>query len=159
MVVPFPAGGSVDVWRGSSPDRLGAVLGQSVVIENHGGGAGGRSPRSWSRRRPRRLHLLFTPGGALRGPGRVHEYRLRSGQSVCAGRAACRDAADHFRAPGLPVRTLPELVAYAKANPGKMWGSQGFGTSPHLFAEMFKLAAGIDILHVPYRGTARCSRP
>ena len=55
----------------------------------------------------------------------------------------------------LPVKTLAELVAYAKANPGKIsWGSQGFGTAPHLLAEMFKLEAGVNIVHVPYRGTA-----
>jgi tripartite-type tricarboxylate transporter receptor subunit TctC len=50
---------------------------------------------------------------------------------------------------------MAELVAYAKANPGKItWGSQGFGTAPHLLAELFKLDAGVNILHVPYRGTA-----
>jgi tripartite-type tricarboxylate transporter receptor subunit TctC len=55
----------------------------------------------------------------------------------------------------VPVKTMAELVAYAKANPGKLtWGSQGFGTAPHLLAELFKLDAGVNILHVPYRGTA-----
>ena len=55
----------------------------------------------------------------------------------------------------LPVKSLAELVAYAKANPGKIsWGSQGFGTAPHLLAELFKLDAGVNIVHVPYRGTA-----
>ena len=50
---------------------------------------------------------------------------------------------------------MAEVVAYAKANPGKMsWGSQGFGTAPHLLAELFKLETGVDIVHVPYRGTA-----
>ena len=57
--------------------------------------------------------------------------------------------------PDLPVKSLAELVAYAKANPGKIsWGSQGFGTSPHLLAEMFKLETGVNIVHMPYRGTA-----
>jgi tripartite-type tricarboxylate transporter receptor subunit TctC len=57
--------------------------------------------------------------------------------------------------PGLPVKTIAELVTYAKANPGKLtWGSQGFGTAPHLLAELFKLDAGVNLLHVPYRGTA-----
>ncbi len=57
--------------------------------------------------------------------------------------------------PDLPVKSLAELVAYAKANPGKIsWGSQGFGTSPHPLAEMFKLETGVNIVHVPYRGTA-----
>jgi len=53
------------------------------------------------------------------------------------------------------VKSLAEVVAYAKANPGKIsWGSQGFGTAPHLLAEMFKLETGVNIVHVPYRGTA-----
>ena len=57
--------------------------------------------------------------------------------------------------PSLPVKSLAEVVAYAKANPGKIsWGSQGFGTAPHLLAELFKLEAGVNIVHVPYRGTA-----
>jgi tripartite-type tricarboxylate transporter receptor subunit TctC len=57
--------------------------------------------------------------------------------------------------PDVPAKTLPELIAYSKANPGKItWGSQGFGTSPHLLAEMFKIETGANILHVPYRGTA-----
>src|SRR5260221_46656 len=57
--------------------------------------------------------------------------------------------------PSLPVKSLAEVVAYAKANPGKIsWGSQGFGTAPHLLAEMFKLETGVNIVHVPYRGTA-----
>jgi tripartite-type tricarboxylate transporter receptor subunit TctC len=55
----------------------------------------------------------------------------------------------------LPVKTPAEVVAYAKANPGKVsWGSQGFGTAPHLLAELFKLETGANIVHVPYRGTA-----
>jgi tripartite-type tricarboxylate transporter receptor subunit TctC len=57
--------------------------------------------------------------------------------------------------PSLPVKTMAELVSYAKANPGKVsWGSQGFGVAPHLLLELFKLEAGVNILHVPYRGTA-----
>ena len=53
------------------------------------------------------------------------------------------------------MKSLAELVAYAKANPGKIsWGSQGFGVAPHLLLEVFKLEAGINIVHVPYRGTA-----
>ena len=55
----------------------------------------------------------------------------------------------------LPVKSLAEVVAYAKANPGKIsWGSQGFGVAPHLLLELFKLEAGVNVVHVPYRGTA-----
>jgi tripartite-type tricarboxylate transporter receptor subunit TctC len=57
--------------------------------------------------------------------------------------------------PSLPVKTIKELVAHAKANPNKLsWGSQGFGTAPHLLQALFRLETGTDILHVPYRGTA-----
>src|SRR5262249_61959657 len=57
--------------------------------------------------------------------------------------------------PSLPVKSLAEVVAYAKANPGKIsWGSQGFGTAPHLLAEMVKLGTGVSIVDGPYRGTA-----
>jgi tripartite-type tricarboxylate transporter receptor subunit TctC len=57
--------------------------------------------------------------------------------------------------PDVPVKTVAEFVAYAKANPGKLaWGSQGFGTAPHLLVEMLKLDHSVNILHVPYRGTA-----
>jgi tripartite-type tricarboxylate transporter receptor subunit TctC len=56
--------------------------------------------------------------------------------------------------PSLPAKSLAEVIAYAKANPGALkWGSQGFGTAPHLLAELFKLEAGINMVHVPYRGT------
>ena len=55
----------------------------------------------------------------------------------------------------VPAKTLAEVVAYAKANPGQLkWGSQGFGTAPHLLAELFRLDTGTSIVHVPYRGTA-----
>ena len=57
--------------------------------------------------------------------------------------------------PSLPVKTMAELVTYAKANPGKVsWGSQGFGVAPHLLIELFKLETGVNVVHVPYRGTA-----
>ena len=55
----------------------------------------------------------------------------------------------------LPVKTVADTVKYAKANPGKIsWGSQGFGTAPHLLIELFRLETGVNIVHVPYRGTA-----
>ncbi len=58
--------------------------------------------------------------------------------------------------PSMPVNSLPELVAYAKANPGKItFGSSGHGTQPHLLGEMLKVMAGVDIVHVPYRGAGR----
>ena len=89
----------------------------------------------------------MTPGGALTtGPIVNPHIGYDPGQGVRVSLRADRNAADRFGRPDLPVKSLSEAVAYAKANPGKLrWGSQGFGTAPHLLAEMFRLEAGINI--------------
>ena len=157
MVVPFPAGGPTDGMARIISDRLGTVLGQSIVIENHGGGAGGSvGAKVVATADPDGYTILITPGGSLTTGPAVHKnigydpvkafapvgLLIETPQIICVH-------------PDLPVKSLAEVVAYAKANPGKIsWGSQGFGTAPHLLAELFKLETGINIVHVPYRGTA-----
>ena len=157
MVVPFPAGGPTDGMARIISDRLGAVLGQTVVVENRGGGAGGSIGAKFvASSDPDGYTILITPGGSLTTGPAVHsnigydpvKAFVPVGQLIETPliMAVHKD---------LPVKTLAELVAYAKANPGKIsWGSQGFGTAPHLLAEMFKLEAGVKVVHVPYRGTA-----
>jgi tripartite-type tricarboxylate transporter receptor subunit TctC len=157
MVVPFPAGGPTDGTARIISDRLGAVLGQTVVVENRGGGAGGSIGAKFvASSDPDGYTILITPGGSLTTGPAVHsnigydpvKAFVPVGQLIETPLiiAVHKD---------LPVKTLAELVAYAKANPGKIsWGSQGFGTAPHLLAEMFKLEAGVNVIHVPYRGTA-----
>ena len=157
MVVPFPAGGPTDAMARIVSDRLGAVLGQSVVIENRGGGAGGSvGAKVVASAEPDGYTILITPGGSLTTGPAVHKDigydPVKVFTPVGLLMASPLIMAVH---PSVPVKTIAELVAYAKANPGKLtWGSQGFGTAPHLLAEMFKLDNGVDILHVPYRGTA-----
>ncbi len=157
MVVPFPAGGPTDGMARIISERLGAVLGQSIVIENRGGGAGGSNgAKVVAAADPDGYTILITPGGSLTSGPAVHAnigYEpLKVFTPVGLLIVSPQIMAVH---PDLPVKTLPELVAYARANPGKVtWGSQGFGTSPHLLAEMFKLEAGVNIVHVPYRGSA-----
>ena len=157
MVVPFPAGGSVDVLARVIADKLGAVLGQSVVIENHGGGAGGsNAAKMVAAADPDGYTVLITPGGALTtGPAVYKNIGYDPAKAFAPVGLLVETPQIISVHPSLPVKSLAEFVAYAKANPGKIsWGSQGFGTSPHLFAEMLKLDTGINILHVPYRGTA-----
>jgi tripartite-type tricarboxylate transporter receptor subunit TctC len=157
MIVPFPAGGPTDGMARIISDRLGAVLGQTIVVENRGGGAGGSiGAKVVATADPDGYTILITPGGALTTGPAVHSnigydpakafvpvaYLIESPLIISVHE-------------DLPVKSLAELVAHAKANPGKLtWGSQGFGTAPHLLAEMFKLEAGVNIVHVPYRGTA-----
>src|SRR3954468_12919591 len=157
MVVPFPAGGSVDVLARVIADRLGTVLGQSVVIENHGGGAGGsNAAKMVAAADPDGYTVLITPGGALTTGPAVYKNIGYDPAKVFAPVGLLLETPQIISVhAGLPVKSLAEVVAYAKANPGKIsWGTQGFGTSPHLLLELFKLETGVNIVHVPYRGTA-----
>ncbi len=157
MIVPFPAGGPTDNMARIISDRLGAVLGQTVVVENRGGGAGGSiGAKAVAAADPDGYTLLITPGGALTTGPAVHSNigydPVKAFVPVCQVMETPQVLAVNE---ALPVKSVAELVAYAKANPGKIsWGSQGFGTAPHLVAELFKLDAGVNIVHVPYRGTA-----
>jgi len=157
VVVPFPAGGPTDGMARVISDRLGQVLGQSIVIENRGGGAGGSvGAKVVAAADPDGYTILLTPGGPLTSGPAVHSNIGYDAAKVFTPVGLLTESPQIISVhPGVPVKTLPELVAYAKANPGKLtWGSQGFGTSPHLLFEMFKIETGVNILHVPYRGTA-----
>ncbi len=157
MIVPFPAGGPTDNMARIVSDRLGTVLGQTIVVENRGGGAGGSiGAKAVATADPDGYTLLITPGGALTTGPAVHSNigydPVKAFVSVCEVMETPQVVSVHE---SLPVKSMAELVSYAKANPGKIsWGSQGFGTAPHLLAELFKIEAGVNIVHVPYRGTA-----
>jgi tripartite-type tricarboxylate transporter receptor subunit TctC len=157
MVVPFPAGGPTDGMARIISDRLSVVLGQSVVVENRGGGAGGSiGAKAVATADPDGYTILITPGGSLTTGPAVHANigydPVKAFVPVCELTETPQILAVHH---DLPVKTVADLVKYAKANPGKIsWGSQGFGTAPHLLAELFKLETGVNIVHVPYRGTA-----
>jgi len=157
MIVPFPAGGPTDGMARIISDRLGTVLGQSVVIENKGGGAGGSIGAKFvAAADPDGYTILITPGGSLTTGPAVHKNIGYDPVKVFVPVAQLIETPLIVSVhPSLPVKSMAELVAYAKANPGKVsWGSQGFGVAPHLLLELFKLEAGVNVVHVPYRGTA-----
>jgi tripartite-type tricarboxylate transporter receptor subunit TctC len=157
MIVPFPAGGPTDAMARIVSDRLGAVLGQTIVVENRGGGAGGSiGAKAVATADPDGYTILITPGGSLTSGPAVHANigydPAKAFVAVCEVIETPQVLAVHH---DLPVKTVADLVKYAKAHPGKIsWGSQGFGTAPHLLAELFKLETGVNVVHVPYRGTA-----
>jgi tripartite-type tricarboxylate transporter receptor subunit TctC len=157
VVVPFPAGGPTDGMARIISDRLGQVLGQSIVVENRGGGAGGSIGAKFvAAADPDGYTVLMTPGGSLTTGPAVHPNigydPVKAFVPICQLIETPLIISVH---PSLPVKSMADLVAYAKANPGKVsWGSQGFGVAPHLLLELFKLEAGVNIVHVPYRGTA-----
>ena len=157
MIVPFPAGGPTDGMARIISDRLGTVLGQTVVVENRGGGAGGSiGAKAVATADPDGYTILITPGGALTTGPAVHANigydPMKAFVPICQLIESPLIISVHE---DVPVKSLDELVRYAKANPGKIsWGSQGFGTAPHLLAEMFRLETAVNIVHVPYRGSA-----
>jgi tripartite-type tricarboxylate transporter receptor subunit TctC len=157
LVVPFPAGGPTDGLARIISDRLGAVLGQSIVVENRGGGAGGSIGAKFvAAADPDGYTILLTPGGSLTTGPAVHKNIGYDPAKVFTPVGLIIETPLIVSVDSdLPVKSMAELVAYAKANPGKVsWGSQGFGVAPHLLLELFKLEAGVNIVHVPYRGTA-----
>jgi tripartite-type tricarboxylate transporter receptor subunit TctC len=155
VVVPFPPGGPTDGMARIISDRLSAVLGQPIVVENRGGAGGSIGGKFVAESNPDGYTVLMTPGGALTtGPAVNRNIGYDPAKAFASVGELIETPTIISVSPSLPATSLTEVVAYAKANPGKLkWGSQGFGTAPHLLAEMFKLEASINIVHVPYRGT------
>jgi len=154
LVIPFPPGGTTDILARFIGPPLGAALGQSVVIENRSGGAGA-------------VGVVET----LRAPADGHTIGLTISTLVTATLLTkqpydpVKDVTPILHLANvanilvvnkaLPIASVPELIAFARANPGRLsYGSPGIGTSVHLAAEMFAQAAGIEMVHIPYRGGA-----
>jgi len=155
LVIPFPPGGAFDAVGRPWAEKAKSLLG-TVVIENVGGGGGSLGAAAVARARPDGYTLLL--GGTIT---HLNETLLKSRPlydgvkdldpiASVAANSLC--IAAH---PALPVHSLNELIAYAKANPGKLsYGHAGVGSIQHLTGELFKSLAGIpDIVQVPYRGT------
>jgi tripartite-type tricarboxylate transporter receptor subunit TctC len=155
LVVPFPAGGATDFMARSLAQKLGERLGQTVVVDNRGGAGGGVGAEAVATSPPDGYTLLFSTMGVLAiNPSLYKSLRydpVKSFVPVSLTHATANMLVVH---PSVPAKNVQELIAYAKANPGKLtFGSAGNGTSSHLAGELFKSMAGIDITHVPYKGT------
>ena len=154
MVVPTAAGGTTDLSARMVAQALGPVLGQSVVVDNKGGGNGAIAASIVKRAEPDGYTLLMQYSG----------YHVISPHLTKAPQWELKDfqpIANVISAPqiivvrdGLPVKTLPELIAYAKANPGKLnYASSGNGSLQHVTGAMLEQQGGIKMVHVPYKGT------
>ena len=154
MIVPYPAGGTSDVLARVLAKKMGDSMGQSIIIENVGGAAGTIGATTVSRAPPDGYTLIF--GYATQFTIAPVLYQNLSYDPIKSFTPIGSVVRFHFLMTAytaLPVGTLPELVAHAKANAGKLtYASPGVGTSTHLVGELFKLKQGIDIVHVPYRG-------
>src|SRR6202158_591958 len=156
MIVPFPAGGPTDIVARPLAQMLGDALKATVVIDNRGGAGGSLGAEAVARSAPDGQTLLVgTVGTHAINPAlypKLPYDAVRDFTPVALVALAPVAVVVH---PSQPVSNLADLVALAKRMPGKLnYGSAGSGTPGHLTGEMFKSAAGIDLQHVPYRGSA-----
>lgn len=156
LVVPFPAGGAADVMARGLAHHMGEQLGQQVVIENRGG-AGGTVAAELVARAPADGHtLLFATMGTLAINPALYA-RLRYDPVKDFAPIALTHITPRVLVVGPSVKAgnVAELVAAAKAKPGQLtYGSAGNGSSSHLSGALFESLAGVDLVHVPYKGSA-----
>ena len=153
LVVPFPAGGATDTAARLVARGMSVVLKQTVLIENQGGAGGSIATKQVAAAAPDGYTLLA--GGASGTFANMpYLYKLDFDPSAAftpVGLTTVDPGALVVNA-GVPVNTIQELIAYAKANPGKLNYGSSIGIGPHFVAELFKVNTGTDIVHVPYRG-------
>jgi len=156
MIVPFPPGGPVDVAARLIAQDLPRRLGQSVIVENRAGAAGSLGAKMAASADPDGYTLLCGNISTLVVLPAVTNNRDYDPSRVFAPVAKLAQNYEVLVVnPAFSVRSVPELVAHAKANPGKLnYGSAGVGNATHLAAELFKLKTGVDIVHIPYKGAA-----
>jgi tripartite-type tricarboxylate transporter receptor subunit TctC len=155
LVVPIPAGGVTDVMARVVGQRLQEMWGQTVVVENRPGGNSGVGAQAVERSPADGLTLLVAPDSTFTANPALFSKLIYDPDGFTPISVLCRGTPTLIVHPSLPVTTVPELIAYAKANPGKLsYGSFGIGTYAHLSMEDLKQRTGMEMQHVPYRGAA-----
>ena len=155
LLVGFPPGGTADIIARLIGQALGDRLGRTFVVENRGSAAQQIAADAVVKAAPDGYTLLM-----LANPNVINvvinpnvSFSFTKDLTPIGGIAS--DPAILVVNPKVPVKTVPELIAYAKANPGKLnMASGGVGSTPHLAGELFKMMTGVNMLHVPYRGDA-----
>ena len=154
IIVGFPAGGPTDIVARVIAQRLSERLGQEFLVENRPGAASNIGTEAALRAPPDGYTLLqVTSSNAVNAT--FYEklnFDLMSDIAPVAGIVRVPFVMEIN--PSVPAKSVPEFIAYAKANPGKInMASGGIGTSTHIAGELFKMMAGVNLVHVPYRGS------
>jgi tripartite-type tricarboxylate transporter receptor subunit TctC len=156
MIVPFAPGGPVDVMARLVAQPLAGIIGQPVVVENRGGASGGIGSKIVASAAPDGYTLLCGNISSLViQPITTNSRDFDLFKSFVPVARLSQNVEVLAVAPDFPANTVRELVAYAKAHPGKLnYGSGGVGNISQLAAELFRLRTGIDIVHVPFKGAS-----
>jgi tripartite-type tricarboxylate transporter receptor subunit TctC len=155
VIVPYPAGGGADFVARVYAKTLSDSLGQQLVVDNRGGANGNVGSEAAAKSTADGYTLLVTASTNLTiNPGLYRKMPFDVQRALAPISILATQPTILVVHPTLPVATVKELVALAKARPGQLnFGSAGAGSSAHLAAELFKMVTGVDIVHVPYKGT------
>ena len=155
IVVGFPAGGGADIVARLIGQWLSERLGQQFIVENRPGAGSNIAAEAVVRAPPDGYTLLLVtlPTNAINA-ALYDKLSFNFVRDIAPIAGLTRDPNVLEVNPALPVKTVPEFIAHLKANPGKInMASPGIGSTPHVAGELFKMMAGVDLVHVPYRGS------
>ncbi len=155
LLVPYAAGGGQDITARLLAEPLRAALGQPVVVENRSGASGMIAADATAKAAPDGLTLMLGGSGETAANGALFRGRMSYDpvRDLRPIHVAVKVPIVVLGHPGLPFTDIPSLIAYAKANPGRLsYSSSGIGNPQHLAGELFNVMAGIQTVHVPYRG-------
>jgi len=155
LIIPFPPGGSTSIVGRVIADKMSQLLGQAIVVDNRGGAGGTVGTKAAAKSEPDGYTLLLGYTGTLAiGPSLYRNVGYDPRRDFVAVGMIGNAPSSLVVHPSFPANTVAELIAYAKANPGKVnFGSAGIGTVGHITGEYFAREAGIRIVHIPYKGT------
>jgi tripartite-type tricarboxylate transporter receptor subunit TctC len=156
MISPYAAGGGSDTLARILGQKLYEAWGQPVVVDNRPGGGGILGAETVARAMPDGYTLLVTPSAVLTiNPHLYSQLRYDTFKDFAPITMATNSPYFLVVHPKIPAENVKELIAYAKANPGKMnYSSSGSGSSTHLAGVLFNQMAGVEIVHIPYKGAA-----
>jgi tripartite-type tricarboxylate transporter receptor subunit TctC len=155
LMVGFPPGGGVDITARPVGQWLSERLGQPFVIENRSGAGGNIATEAVVRALPDGYTLLLATAANAINASLYGKLNFDFIRDILPAAGIMRVPLVMEVNPSFPAATVPEFIAYAKANPGKInMASAGVGTSLHMSGELFKIMTGVDLVHVPYRGGA-----
>ena len=153
VIVPTPPGGPVDTMARLLTNSLSPILGQNVYIENKPGAGNIIGSKIAAEAAPDGYTLHITAASGLIMSPMIHKDAGYSAANFAPIALIAETPQVLVVNPKLPIKSVADLVAYAKANPGKLnYSTGGIGTLPHLTAELFKKLSGTNIVHVPYKG-------
>ena len=155
IIVPYAPGGSADIFARLIGQWLSERLGQSFIIENRPGAGGNIGTEAVVRAIPDGYTLLHVTSVNAWNTTLYDNLNFNFISDIAPIASIVRGVGVMEVTPTFPAKTVPEFIAYSKANPGKVnMASGGVGSPLHLYGELFKMMTGVDVLHVPYRGTA-----